>query len=179
MDYGKSTNPVPEEYPWAGRWQGFQSWKSPPPFFGEKSCTKYCEYVWTLFGQCNVWKMTFHVFFHSGWHYRNNRNIATFYYVYHFRILARNKSAVLWWHLIVMLAQRPKTMNNTQYFFCFFFLMRRRPPRSTLFPYTTLFRSAALTPSSPAICNPSINTSKTPTGLAPPEGLGVGPQRWL
>src|SRR5260221_3322605 len=27
-----------------------------------------------------------------------------------------------------------------QYFF-FFFLMIRRPPRSTLFPYTTLFRS--------------------------------------
>src|SRR5690606_41899047 len=25
--------------------------------------------------------------------------------------------------------------------FCFFFLMSRRPPRSTLFPYTTLFRS--------------------------------------
>src|SRR5436190_12165717 len=24
---------------------------------------------------------------------------------------------------------------------CFFFLMLRRPPRSTLFPYTTLFRS--------------------------------------
>src|SRR3712207_7136091 len=28
----------------------------------------------------------------------------------------------------------------------FFFLMIRRPPRSTLFPYTTLFRSAALQP---------------------------------
>src|SRR2546425_3898763 len=28
------------------------------------------------------------------------------------------------------------------YFFYFFFLMIRRPPRSTLFPYTTLFRSA-------------------------------------
>src|SRR5919112_4364095 len=28
-------------------------------------------------------------------------------------------------------------------FSCFFFLMIRRPPRSTLFPYTTLFRSAA------------------------------------
>src|SRR2546426_10550693 len=28
-------------------------------------------------------------------------------------------------------------------FFFFFFLMIRRPPRSTLFPYTTLFRSAA------------------------------------
>src|SRR3989442_4974034 len=30
----------------------------------------------------------------------------------------------------------------TAYFFFFFFLMIRRPPRSTLFPYTTLFRSA-------------------------------------
>src|SRR2546429_8638451 len=28
-------------------------------------------------------------------------------------------------------------------FFFFFFLMIRRPPRSTLFPYTTLFRSRA------------------------------------
>src|SRR6266704_6992563 len=28
------------------------------------------------------------------------------------------------------------------FFFLFFFLMIRRPPRSTLFPYTTLFRSA-------------------------------------
>src|SRR5256885_15120373 len=27
---------------------------------------------------------------------------------------------------------------------CFFFLMIRRPPRSTLFPYTTLFRSVGL-----------------------------------
>src|SRR5258706_15511033 len=27
------------------------------------------------------------------------------------------------------------------YLFIFFFLMIRRPPRSTLFPYTTLFRS--------------------------------------
>src|ERR1044071_10322456 len=29
-------------------------------------------------------------------------------------------------------------------FFFFFFLMIRRPPRSTLFPYTTLFRSRYL-----------------------------------
>src|SRR3989442_9918949 len=29
--------------------------------------------------------------------------------------------------------------------FFFFFLMIRRPPRSTLFPYTTLFRSATVT----------------------------------
>src|SRR6267154_5397779 len=37
--------------------------------------------------------------------------------------------------------------NLFYFFFCyfcffFFFLMIRRPPRSTLFPYTTLFRSA-------------------------------------
>src|SRR5229473_7143652 len=30
------------------------------------------------------------------------------------------------------------------FFFFFFFLMIRRPPRSTLFPYTTLFRSHQL-----------------------------------
>src|SRR2546429_8296018 len=30
---------------------------------------------------------------------------------------------------------------NPVCFFFFFFLMIRRPPRSTLFPYTTLFRS--------------------------------------
>src|SRR2546427_6545520 len=30
------------------------------------------------------------------------------------------------------------------FFLFFFFLMIRRPPRSTLFPYTTLFRSDAL-----------------------------------
>src|SRR5438477_4278587 len=33
------------------------------------------------------------------------------------------------------------------FFFIFFFLMIRRPPRSTLFPYTTLFRSNPRHPS--------------------------------
>src|SRR2546429_6707780 len=32
-------------------------------------------------------------------------------------------------------------MGHTEIAVCFFFLMIRRPPRSTLFPYTTLFRS--------------------------------------
>src|SRR5476651_2833082 len=32
-------------------------------------------------------------------------------------------------------------MTSLALFFFFFFLMIRRPPRSTLFPYTTLFRS--------------------------------------
>src|ERR1051326_9360669 len=34
---------------------------------------------------------------------------------------------------------------------CFFFLMIRRPPRSTLFPYTTLFRSLTTPPSASAL----------------------------
>src|SRR5437879_6896123 len=38
--------------------------------------------------------------------------------------------------------------------FCFFFLMIRLPPRSTLFPYTTLFRSVrGIGP--PSGCNPA------------------------
>src|SRR5882762_10110302 len=32
---------------------------------------------------------------------------------------------------------------SPSFLFFFFFLMIRRPPRSTLFPYTTLFRSSA------------------------------------
>src|SRR2546422_6033691 len=32
-------------------------------------------------------------------------------------------------------------LHSVLLFFLFFFLMIRRPPRSTLFPYTTLFRS--------------------------------------
>src|SRR5258705_4731913 len=36
--------------------------------------------------------------------------------------------------------------------FCFFFLMIRRPPRSTLFPYTTLFRSKEGSPRAERLC---------------------------
>src|ERR1039457_7458393 len=35
--------------------------------------------------------------------------------------------------------------------FFVFFLLIQRPPRSTLFPYTTLFRSPISTPASPAL----------------------------
>src|SRR6266550_8412981 len=41
-------------------------------------------------------------------------------------------------------------------FFFFFFLMIRRPPRSTLFPYMTLFRSFA-----------SVNAASTPNNAIP------------
>src|SRR6266542_5766541 len=34
------------------------------------------------------------------------------------------------------------TIELNKFFFIFFFLVIRRPPRSTLFPYTTLFRSS-------------------------------------
>src|SRR3712207_8869955 len=41
---------------------------------------------------------------------------------------------------------------------CFFFLMIRRPPRSTLFPYTTLFRSRPRQAVDPrrALCPPVV-----------------------
>src|SRR6478672_12833714 len=38
------------------------------------------------------------------------------------------------------------------YLLFFFFLMIRRPPRSTLFPYTTLFRSRWTTPTRTGCC---------------------------
>src|SRR6267142_4445394 len=37
----------------------------------------------------------------------------------------------------------------TSFYFFFFFLMIRRPPRSTLFPYTTLFRPLGVPASFP------------------------------
>src|SRR5256886_17360775 len=59
-------------------------------------------------------------------------------------------------------------------FFFFFFLMIRRPPRSTLFPYTTLFRSPLF----------SVLVDSAQVGCAKPEpriflhaleALGLGP----
>src|SRR2546430_11206617 len=52
-------------------------------------------------------------------------------------------------------------MNLSHYYLIFFFLMIRRPPRSTLFPYTTLFRSirsAALL----LFPNPPISHDRSP-----------------
>src|SRR5471030_3458055 len=49
-------------------------------------------------------------------------------------------------------------MLRASIFLCFFFLMIRRPPRSTLFPYTTLFRSRGLQhrrPSHAAVPHPA------------------------
>src|SRR5256885_9834451 len=45
--------------------------------------------------------------------------------------------------LFLKVMQRELRHHKDLAFLIFFFLMIRRPPRSTLFPYTTLFRSAA------------------------------------
>src|SRR2546425_6908538 len=47
-------------------------------------------------------------------------------------------------------------MRNKRPLFSFFFLMIRRPPRSTLFPYTTLFRSAANPPLFPRLAEQTL-----------------------
>src|SRR5437899_5320374 len=47
----------------------------------------------------------------------------------------------------------------------FFFLMIRRPPRSTLFPYTTLFRSR-----STRVGPPPWPTTSSATRMRPPRG---------
>src|SRR3712207_7918398 len=57
-----------------------------------------------------------------------------------------------------MIWRRPKTS--------FFFLMIRRPPRSTLFPYTTLFRSAAPR-QSPRFHRPSVPGRRSRPPLCP------------
>src|SRR3712207_8417743 len=47
----------------------------------------------------------------------------------------------------------------------FFFLMIRRPPRSTLFPYTTLFRSVRTVPGFPTMVLEIANWSGVDLGL--------------
>src|SRR5256885_11080024 len=55
-----------------------------------------------------------------------------------------------------------------QILFYFFFLMIRRPPRSTLFPYTTLFRSV------PAACSLfGSGFLLQPLGVGVVDGLGI------
>src|SRR5947199_8314211 len=49
----------------------------------------------------------------------------------------------------------------TFFVYFFFFLMIRRPPRSTLFPYTTLFRSKYL---ARGVERSSVPTSERPRG---------------
>src|SRR5438876_11225262 len=52
----------------------------------------------------------------------------------------------------------------TYFSYFFFFLLIRRPPRSTLFPYTTLFRSAR-----PSVALSSVHHDSTPPPSRPRE----------
>src|SRR2546427_8653657 len=56
------------------------------------------------------------------------------------------------------------------YSFFFFFLMIRRPPRSTLFPYTTLFRSPATARRDRPTASPEIDRSAPAKGQSPSPG---------
>src|SRR5256885_12889904 len=69
---------------------------------------------------------------------------------------------------------------HTVHVIVFFFLMIRRPPRSTLFPYTTLFRS--LRGGGGSLTGPcEMGRGAGPGGAerrAPPHGLAREPERW-
>src|SRR5688572_32495715 len=54
-------------------------------------------------------------------------------------------------------------------FFFFFFLMIRRPPRSTLFPYTTLFRSHGTSPPFGRFAEPKLTFPGLSRYLLPQE----------
>src|SRR6266403_6198170 len=56
----------------------------------------------------------------------------------------------------------------------FFFLMIRRPPRSTLFPYTTLFRSGECRDRGIPVLPPDINGSQLRFTVEPEKGVRFG-----
>src|SRR2546421_12023508 len=53
----------------------------------------------------------------------------------------RHRSRPSWLRRLCHILRHATPCFSCTVFFFFFFLMIRRPPRSTLFPYTTLFRS--------------------------------------
>src|SRR5258708_21854318 len=66
-----------------------------------------------------------------------------------------------------MITQTYNSLNHQNlylYVSLFFFLMIRRPPRSTLFPYTTLFRSRIREPSRPPVWQSCSSTAPSSPG---------------
>src|SRR3712207_9318298 len=57
-------------------------------------------------------------------------------------------------------------------YLCFFFLMIRRPPRSTLFPYTTLFRSRPPGPHRRGVDPPAADAEAVQDPHGPRDGEG-------
>src|SRR5258708_18422000 len=64
---------------------------------------------------------------------------------------------------------------DTSPHFLFFFLMIRRPPRSTLFPYTTLFRSYSLRLAAVLAC---LAAATARAADPPPDSLGKVYGEW-
>src|SRR2546430_17691720 len=66
---------------------------------------------------------------------------------------------------------------NIRVFF-FFFLMIRRPPRSTLFPYTTLFRSVQVRVDGEVVAQGTFHNPRVdPRPAAPGQGLAAADHR--
>src|SRR3712207_9277702 len=61
-----------------------------------------------------------------------------------------------------------------RYSFIFFFLMIRRPPRSTLFPYTTLFRSGRGAGHGAAGLDPGLDAERAAAEAGHGGGGGAG-----
>src|SRR2546422_5805719 len=66
--------------------------------------------------------------------------------------------------VVLLLTHLSSCSASIHSFFFFFFLMIRRPPRSTLFPYTTLFRSGVMSTSTAPTSSPAMRAAWT---LAP------------
>src|SRR5690606_42129898 len=66
-------------------------------------------------------------------------------------------------------------LRRSSFILSFFFFMIRRPPTSTLFPYTTLFRSPAARPGDPPVRRPGGAVGgHRGTQPADPAALGAG-----
>src|SRR5689334_24457491 len=63
----------------------------------------------------------------------------------------------------------PPISHPSLFLFFFFFLMIRRPPRSTLFPYTTLFRSCLFLQPIPASTSKKFRAGYIPLPVSPPD----------
>src|SRR2546421_1238874 len=83
---------------------------------------------------------------------------------------------------VLLVTSSPSIAHNLVFFF--FFLMIRRPPRSTLFPYTTLFRSVradeigeAALPGAAQLHDPRGAPGARHLGSVPGEAPGPHPAR--
>src|SRR5438477_9616881 len=62
------------------------------------------------------------------------------------------------------------------FYLFFFFLVRRRPPRSTLFPYTTLFRSPGVCGACNGGCSRASGVKASGVAERARSCAGLGPQ---